>query len=90
MEELIEFCKLEFDDFKLIDFIVQFCKETAHPDTLTTDKPAHPDINIDYSAKEQARKAQNKLENIYTIYVDSKKVVYLNELVIKFIPILKS
>ncbi len=52
IEELIEFCKLEFEDFKLIDFIVQFCKETTHPDTLTTDKPAHPDNNIEYSAKE--------------------------------------
>lgn len=52
IEELIEFCKLEFDDFKLIDFIIQFCKETTNPDTLTTDKPAHPDSNIEYSAKE--------------------------------------
>lgn len=54
VEEFIDFCKLQFDDFKFIDSIIRFSKinEENQPEN-----------------KNAVQEDANKLENSFTVYV---------------------
>lgn len=54
VEELIDFCKLQFEDFKFIDSIIRYSKinEENQPEN-----------------KNAVQEDANKLENSFTVYV---------------------
>ena len=54
VEELIDFCKLQFEDFKFIDQIIRFCKINEESQNEN---------------KNGTQEDTNKLENLFTVYV---------------------
>jgi len=74
-EELKEFCKLEFEDFKFIDDIIQYTKE-ANPGPIRGLK------DEDKKGRVRDYVSDNcMLENIYTEYVNQDRINTLYELV---------
>lgn len=74
IEELTEFCKLEFDDFKFIDQLVSFCKDPE------TGMEAH---NVQKSEDGKVRdyeKDNYKLETAYTAYMSIEKIYRLYDI----------
>ena len=68
IEELTEFCKLEFDDFKFIDLFVQFCKDPNTGMEAQNVKQSEDGKVRDYE------KDNYKLETAYTAYISIEKV----------------
>lgn len=83
VEELTDFCKLEFEDFKFIDILVHYCKD---PDT------GHEIHNkeVDEQGKTRDYKKDNcDLENPYVSYVSLDKIYKLYDILAnlsQFIP----
>lgn len=74
-EELKEFCKLEFEEFKFIDDIIQFTKEANQG-------PIRGLKDEDKKGRVRDYVSDNcNLENVYTEYVSQDKIDKLYELV---------
>ena len=76
IEELTEFCKLEFDDFKFIDIFMQFCKDPE------TGYEAH-NVKLDDEGKVRDYEKDNyKLETAYTSYISIEKIFRLYDILV--------
>ena len=84
IEELMEFCKLEFDDFKFIDNFVHVCKD---PET------GYESHNVKKDDDEKVRdyeKDNYKLETAYTAYISPEKLSRLYDIIVNlhyFLPV---
>ena len=83
IEELQEFCKLEFDDFKFIDIFVQFLKDPE------TGYEAHNQTEDDQGRVRDYEKEHFKLETAYTSYISFEKLYKLYDILVNlhyFVP----